>query len=155
MQLASANLSFDRPCCSKYILPYTRASLIHLDCRLFLGSMSMNQKKNWGIGLTHSRIIWLFFKCCLLKREFGLLLWKQKAAFCCFQGGSGCLCHALLYITICELKTADLGPLQSIKPLTSYSSSGSSYYLKLPHRKQSCEKYMPIILLLPELPQSY
>ena len=30
---------------------------------------------------------------------------------------SGAVCHALLYITICELKTADLGPLQSIKPL--------------------------------------
>ena len=25
--------------------------------------------------------------------------------------------HALLYITLCELKTADLGPLQSIKPV--------------------------------------
>ena len=31
--------------------------------------------------------------------------------------GHGKGCHALLYITICELKTADLGPLQSIKPL--------------------------------------
>ena len=36
----------------------------------------------------------------------GCLAWAARAA-----------CHALLYITICELKTADLGPLQSIKPL--------------------------------------
>ena len=31
--------------------------------------------------------------------------------------------HALLYITLCELKTADLGPLQSIKPVLLFFAS--------------------------------
>ena len=52
---------------------------------------------NGGIGTG-----WFLAARCLVRSE---RLW------------SGAVCHALLYITICELKTADLGPLQSIKPL--------------------------------------
>ena len=67
-----------------------RGRLYGLHCS---GRTSSRQEQHWLAG---SLAGWLA----------GCLAWAARAA-----------CHALLYITICELKTADLGPLQSIKPL--------------------------------------